>query len=198
MRPTLVLFAVLALVVACGRGSSREVTGPTMPEAAQDSARQVAQSPDEQVTIESHRRRNFRVRLRGRNEVPPRETPAEGKAFFHLRRNGTALNFELVIHDIDNVVAAHIHLGAPGVNGPIVVFLFGPVPPGGGRRQGLLARDTIRAANLVGPLAGHPLSDLIAEMRAGNAYVNVHTDDGVPPANTGPGDFPGGEIRGQI
>jgi hypothetical protein len=26
----------------------------------------------------------------------------------------------------------------------------------------------------------------------------VHTNDGVAPANTGPGDFPGGEIRGQI
>jgi Zn-finger nucleic acid-binding protein len=36
------------------------------------------------------------------------------------------------------------------------------------------------------------------EMRAGNTYVNVHTSDGVAPINTGPGDFPGGEIRGQI
>jgi hypothetical protein len=26
----------------------------------------------------------------------------------------------------------------------------------------------------------------------------VHTNDGVPPTDTGPGDFPGGEIRGQI
>jgi hypothetical protein len=28
--------------------------------------------------------------------------------------------------------------------------------------------------------------------------VNVHTNDGVDPADSGPGDFPGGEIRGQI
>jgi hypothetical protein len=26
----------------------------------------------------------------------------------------------------------------------------------------------------------------------------VHTNDGVAPPNTGPGDFPGGEIRGQV
>jgi hypothetical protein len=26
----------------------------------------------------------------------------------------------------------------------------------------------------------------------------VHTNDGVAPTNTGPGDFPGGEIRGQV
>jgi hypothetical protein len=35
-------------------------------------------------------------------------------------------------------------------------------------------------------------------MRNGWAYVNVHTNDGIAPTNTGPGDFPGGEIRGQL
>jgi hypothetical protein len=42
------------------------------------------------------------------------------------------------------------------------------------------------------------LAALLEAMGNGNAYVNVHTDDGVDPADTGPGDFPGGEIRGQI
>ena len=41
-------------------------------------------------------------------------------------------------------------------------------------------------------------ADVVAKMRSGGAYVNVHTNDGVAPTNTGPGDFPGGEIRGQI
>jgi hypothetical protein len=40
-----------------------------------------------------------------------------------------------------------------------------------------------------------PLLDAI---RAGLAYVNVHTSDGATPGNTGPGDFQGGEIRGQL
>ncbi len=79
-----------------------------------------------------------------------------------------------------------------------MAFLFGSVAPGGGRTNGVLAQGTITAADLVGPLAGHPLSDLISAMRAGNAYVNVHTNDGVGPINTGPGDFSGGEVRGQI
>jgi hypothetical protein len=35
-------------------------------------------------------------------------------------------------------------------------------------------------------------------MVAGETYVNVHTNDGVDPTNTGPGDIPGGEIRGQV
>jgi hypothetical protein len=41
-------------------------------------------------------------------------------------------------------------------------------------------------------------ADVLAQIRANNTYVNVHTNDGVLPANTGPGDFPGGEIRGQL
>jgi hypothetical protein len=39
---------------------------------------------------------------------------------------------------------------------------------------------------------------VLAAMGTGGTYVNVHTDDGVAPPNTGPGDFPGGEIRGQV
>jgi hypothetical protein len=35
-------------------------------------------------------------------------------------------------------------------------------------------------------------------MRAGLTYVNVHTSDAVEPPNSEPGDFPGGEIRGQL
>jgi hypothetical protein len=40
-------------------------------------------------------------------------------------------------------------------------------------------------------------AEAINELLNGNTYTNVHTDDGIPPVNTGPGDFPGGEIRGQ-
>ncbi|MGH2765044.1 MAG: CHRD domain-containing protein, partial [Actinomycetota bacterium] len=64
--------------------------------------------------------------------------------------------------------------------------------------DGVLATGTITDEDLVGPLAGQPLSALVEEIEAGNAYVNVHTDDGVGDANTGPGDLPGGEIRGQL
>ena len=62
----------------------------------------------------------------------------------------------------------------------------------------MLSTGTITAANLIGTLAGQPLSALVGEINAGNAYVNVHTNDGQDPTNEGPGDFPGGEIRGQM
>lgn len=115
-----------------------------------------------------------------------------------MNEDGTELHFKLIVANITNVVQAHIHLGPVGVNGGVVVFLYGPVAPDGGRVDGVLSEGHITAADLIGALAGEPLSALIAEIVAGNAYVNVHTDDGVAPPNSGPGDFPGGEVRGQI
>jgi hypothetical protein len=142
--------------------------------------------------------RNYAVHLTGDEEVPVRVSGAQGQAIFHLSKDGTALEYKLIVANIENVVAAHIHVGPAGVAGPVVAFLYGNAPAAGGRTDGVLAEGTITAANLIGPLAGRTLSDLIAAMESGNAYVNVHTNDGIDPINTGPGDFPGGEVRGQI
>ena len=83
------------------------------------------------------------------------------------------------------------------MNGPVVVLLFSG-PPGTGTANGVIAEGTVTAANLTGPLAGQPFSALVEALNSGNAYVNVHTNDGVPPTGTGPGDLPGGEIRGNF
>ena len=139
--------------------------------------------------------------LNGENEAPvARETQAQGQAIMKVAEDGQSISFKLIASNIDNVIAAHIHVGSPTVAGPVVVFLFGkvPVPPGGGRQDGILSEGTFTAADFTGPLAGQPFSALLAAMAAGNTYVNVHTNDGVAPTNTGPGDFPGGEVRGQI
>ena len=127
-----------------------------------------------------------------------RQTDAQGQAIFHLAKDGSSLDYRLIASNIDNVVAAHIHLGPATINGPVVAFLYGNAPAAGGPQNGVLAVGDVTAADLIGPLAGQPLSALVAAMRAGNTYVNVHTNDGVAPIDTGPGDFPGGEIRNQI
>jgi len=142
--------------------------------------------------------RNFIAHLTGDEEVPPNSSLAQGQAIFQLSEDGTELSYKLNVANIENVVASHIHLGPAGANGPVVVFLYGPVAAGGGRIDGRIAEGTITEADFVGPLTGQPFSALIEAMEAGNTYVNVHTNDGVDPANTGPGDIPGGEIRGQI
>jgi hypothetical protein len=150
------------------------------------------------VGVSAGSNRNFVAHLSGSGEVPANASLGQGQAFFQLSADGTTLSYRLNVANIDNVVASHIHVAPAGVNGPVVAFLFGPAAPGGGRFDGVLAEGTITAANLVGPLAGQPLSALLDAMAAGNTYVNVHTNDGIAPAGTGPGDLPAGEIRGQI
>jgi hypothetical protein len=141
---------------------------------------------------------DYRARLSGSEEVPARDTRAHGQAMFDLSRDSTQITFRLQVANIENVVAAHIHLAARGVNGGVVVSLYGPAAPGGGRSNGVLATGTITAADLTGALAGQPLTALLDAMNSGNTYVNVHTNDGQGDTNTGPGDFADGEIRGQI
>ena len=135
--------------------------------------------------------------LSGDDEVPARETQARGVATFHLNKEGTELYYRLNVANIENVVGAHIHKAAAGVNGPIVVGLFSGVA-GSGATNGRLAEGVITASDFSGPLAGMTMADLLELLQSGDAYVNVHTNDGVAPTNTGPGDFPGGEIRGQV
>ena len=135
--------------------------------------------------------RNFRAVLAGENEVPARDTHARGVAVFQV--HGDTISFRLIAANIENAFAAHIHCGAAGVNGPVRITLFtGAV--GSGRFDGVLSEGSASLAGVTCPNG----NSLLSEIEAGNTYVNVHTNDGVGGVNTGPGDFPGGEIRGQI
>lgn len=140
---------------------------------------------------------SFRAVLFGANEVPPRETLARGVATLRFSSEGTELDFRLVVANIENVVAAHIHCGSVGVNGPVGVTLFMGAP-GGGRTDGVLAHGTVTAPDPGNGCGWTDLAAVEAAIESGNTYVNVHTNDGIDPANTGAGDFPGGEIRGQV
>jgi hypothetical protein len=142
--------------------------------------------------------RNFSVHLSGDEEVPPRATQAQGQALFQVSKDGSSIRYKLIVANIENVVAAHVHLAPPGANGPVVAPLYLDGVAGSGRTQGVLAEGTIDAEGLAGPLAGGEIDDLVEAMNDGATYVNVHTNDGVAPSNSGPGDFQSGEIRGQI
>jgi hypothetical protein len=134
--------------------------------------------------------RHFVAPLSGSQEVPPVDTNARGVATFELSKDGTELSYRLIVANIENVTMAHIHLAPAGQNGPVVVWLYPEGPPPQlipGRTNGVLATGAITSNDLVGPLVGASLDDLLDEMRDGNTYVNVHTNQ-----------FPGGEIRGQI
>jgi hypothetical protein len=154
-------------------------------------------------TIAAGPPRFFFVPLSGDQEVPARETPAFGLALFWLSADEESLRYVLLAFKIDNVLFSHIHgpNGPAGVNQPVVAFLLHDADApgaGSGRHDGLLAQGTITEDDLVGPLLGQPMEVFIDALLAGTTYVNVHTSDGDGTPNEGPGDFPGGELRGQI
>jgi CHRD domain-containing protein len=130
--------------------------------------------------------RKYSARLTGAEEVPPVDTEAHGKADYKVSRDGLSLHFKLTVSDIISVTAGHIHSGTLGLNGPVVLNLVSSTACTT-RGDRIKCEGTATAANLTGPLTGHPLSDLIALMDEGRAYTNVHTTA-----------HPGGEARGQI
>lgn len=127
---------------------------------------------------------NFRTHLSGSNEVPAVDTNAQGQAIFKFSDELDSLHYKLIVANIDDVVAAHIHCAPAGTNGPVGVTLFtgGPVT-----LDGTLAQASVDAPDAATPCGWENLEDVREAMLAGDAYVNVHTV-----AN------PAGEIRGQI
>ena len=127
--------------------------------------------------------RSFNIPLTTTEEVPtPKPSTASGTAEVIIYPQ--EIEYRLTASSITNVTAAHIHVGAPGVAGPIVVFLFSSAAGGTGPISGQFARGTITANSLVPSVSLDSLKNLL---KSGNGYVNVHTI--VNPA---------GEIRGQV
>ena len=140
----------------------------------------------------------------------PADSRGQGEAIFRVNSDGT-VDFRLIASNIDNVIMSHIHCGPTGVNGPIRMWLYPVIGPTGapvptadaqGPQNGVLASGTFNPTNVSCPASavGSNMT-LLAAMQAGLTYVNVHTKSHDLPLNTnntGPGDFPGGEIRGQL
>ena len=135
--------------------------------------------------------------LDGYEEVPAVSTSANGTLRARIAPSGDSLTYKLEYSALEaDVTQAHIHFGQRSVNGGISVFFCSnlgngpagtpPCPPGPTTLEG-----TIEADDVVGPaaqgIAPGELGELVAAMRAGMTYANVHSTK-----------FPGGEIRAQL
>ena len=153
--------------------------------------------------------RRFLIALSPANEVPVVtgvSSSGEARLAVRTERNlstgrldTAAVLVETVVSNIDSVTAAHIHAGAAGVAGPIMVFLSPTagyplvrgqrvarhLPDSSTTLNGSLSYVTITRATAFN--APYTYDSLLARINAGTAYVNVHTRRNAP-----------GEIRGQI
>ncbi len=128
----------------------------------------------------------FQADLTGGGEVPPRAASGNGTVGFRV--DGNSVFYSIEVEGLTGIVGAHIHSAAAGASGPIRVALYPRVGVNAsstpsGTVHGVLVEGVFTSADVTGVT----FDELLAEMRAGTAYANVHTTT-----------FPGGEIRGQI
>jgi hypothetical protein len=124
--------------------------------------------------------------LTGGEENPPVLTGAVGTAELEIDPVNREIEVTIRVFNLPvGSTAGHIHAGARGVNGPVVVDF--PIPTG---RTGDFAltfrvgQGQVRRTPAVGVL---DMEDVIQTITGGGGYVNIHST-----AN------PGGEIRGQL
>lgn len=138
------------------------------------------------------------TRLKGHEEVPAVSTTASGRFKARIDKASNTIHYEISYSGLEgDVQQSHIHFGQRGVSGGISLWLCQtasrpspiastPVCPQAGTVNGVLS-----ASDVIGPagqgIAAGEFAEVLAAIRAGVAYANVHTTK-----------FPGGEIRGQL
>ncbi|NEZ05096.1 CHRD domain-containing protein [Wenzhouxiangella sp. XN201] len=136
--------------------------------------------------------------LSGYEEVPSVSTVAIGDFRAMISPDGGSIDFELSYFDLQgDVTMAHIHFANADVNGSVVAWLCGtaaiPGPAGtatcpeSGTVSGTITASEVVGSSATQQIMAGDLDAVIAAIRAGAAYVNVHSVLS-----------PGGEIRGQI
>jgi hypothetical protein len=130
----------------------------------------------------------------------PIKTPATGTVELRLGADGKSIHYRIAVDKLVNPSQADLHLGGAAQNGPAVVKFWpkGSATAKRGEFSGVLVEGDFDAGDFQGSMVGSSLSDLLDELKSGNAYVNVHTYDGIDPPYSGPGDYRVGEIRGQL
>ena len=132
----------------------------------------------------------FNMRLTGSEQVPVVNETSFGHAKLRLVDNNTLL-FSLVVCNIANVTHSHIHVGAAGANGPIVVPLFDePAFPFSVTHGCATLAAGVRTPSDLLQQSGAGINtwnDFLNALLTNHTYINVHTTA-----------HPGGEIRGQL
>jgi CHRD domain-containing protein len=139
------------------------------------------------------------TRLVSYQEVPAISSTASGQFRAFIDEKAGTISYRLSFEGLSSDVRqSHIHFGQHSVNGAVSVFLcqtatnpdptgLAPQCPQSGTVTGLLQAANMAAGTTAQGIAPGEFAELLAAIRAGVAYVNVHTAT-----------FTGGEIRGQL
>jgi hypothetical protein len=130
--------------------------------------------------------RAYVAQLSGANAVPSVSSSAGGSLTLTLSPDGSSADYVLEVSELEDVTVARMREGAAGEIGEEILTLYGG-PTLDGDFTGVLAEGSFAADDLLGPLEGKTIADLVALIEAGSVYVNVGST-----AN------PRGEIRGQL
>src|SRR5262245_15015148 len=138
--------------------------------------------------------------LTGYEESPSVSTTGTGEFTATIAPDGETILYTETYSGLQGTVTqSHIHVGQLGVNGSVVIFLcqtatnpdptgLAPQCPQQGTVSGtIMSANVIAGATASQQLAVGDLAAVVAAIRAGAAYANVHTTPS-----------PGGEIRGQL
>jgi hypothetical protein len=145
--------------------------------------------------------RRVSVRMSGYNETPlALSTTGNGRFQARISRDESEIQWELSFGDLEGTVTqSHIHFGSSAQTGGVSIFLCSNLGNGPAGTQACPASapddnpvtGVATAANVIGPagqgIAAGEFAEIIAAIRAGVAYVNVHSTK-----------YPGGEIRAQF
>lgn len=137
----------------------------------------------------------YTATLTGANEAPtPVTTTAAGKLDL-VKEDSVNILYELsTTSQTDSITMAHIHAGAAGAAGPIMVWFFpteASRAPGTGGGTAAAVNGIVRVGRITKAgtafVAPFTWDSLQTRLNAGTAYINIHT------RKNG-----GGEIRGQV
>jgi CHRD domain len=113
--------------------------------------------------------------LSGKQEVPAADPNGSGKAVIRLNASAGTVCYSITVSKIAGSAAAHIHKGAKGKSGNVIIPLFQFAKPSS--KHTLSGCVKHQKASLVKAIAAHPSA----------YYVNVHNAK-----------YPNGAIRGQL
>jgi hypothetical protein len=101
--------------------------------------------------------------------------------------NGTTVNYTVTFSGLSgNATMGHIHVGSPTEAGGVVVPFIVPAQTSGNFSGSFTAADITGRSTPSTTINTGDLDSMLAAMRAGNTYTNIHTASN-----------PAGEIRGQ-